>query len=142
VEPQQEKSPVHRRNTLPVLLFFALMLLFFSSPFVVLQLARLDFCSSTDRIVTPEAALAFGEDKIRQDKQFWESIGVTSTDEIESILNNGICCNAGRGDYFLDKPDHWRAYIGGKREGKYDFDYEVFFSECKKDLHVEILAIR
>jgi hypothetical protein len=101
---------------------------------------ELDFCSSTDRIATPEAALAFGKDKFRQDKSKWHSLGITSSEELESILNNGICCSAGRGDYFWKIPDHWHVYIAGRSDRKYDFSYEVFLSECKRDFHVEVCA--
>jgi hypothetical protein len=99
-------------------------------------------CWSSERIVSADAALAFGKDQIRQDKRFWESIGVTSPEEIEGILNNGICCNASRGDYFINDRSRWKVYIGGASSGRYDFQYEVFFSECKKDVRVEKLATR
>jgi hypothetical protein len=98
-------------------------------------------CSVAKRIVTPQAALSFGKDHIRQDKRFWESIGVSSPDEIDSILNPG-CCSAGRGDYFINDNDRWRVFISAERRGHYDFQYEVFFSECRTNVRVEKLATR
>jgi hypothetical protein len=52
-------------------------------------------CSSSERILTPEAAVAFGRQHLRNDKYFWRWIDVQDPLEMESILAD--CCRANRG---------------------------------------------
>src|SRR6266571_1759143 len=57
-------------------------------------------CFPSSRILTPEDALAFGKQHIRNDKNFWSGIGVAASDEIDALLTQS-CCRVGRGDYFI-----------------------------------------
>jgi hypothetical protein len=99
-------------------------------------------CPIAKRIANPEAALTFGKNHIRKDRRFWESVGVSSPEELEGILNDGICSRAFRGDYFIKDPNRWGVYIAGKSSGRYDFDYEVFFGGCGQNARVEKQATR
>jgi hypothetical protein len=127
-----------RRNSLPGLLFlFGAMFLLFGFFYFF---SHVQFCAAEERIVTPEAAVAFGKDYLRQDKSVWKAFGITSSEKLESILNTGICCSASRLDSFWDNPPNWRVFIGGQINGKYNFSYEVFFSECKRNPHVQAMT--
>lgn len=133
-------GPKERGRGRVLLLLAAAVLLVFGALYAIG--ASTHACATRKPIANSEAALAFGKSHIRKDQRFWESIGVSSPEEVEGILNNGICCRAFRGDYFINDPSRWGVYIGGKSSGRYDFDYEVFFGHCGQDVRVEKLATR
>lgn len=99
-----------------------------------------NFCSVSKRLVTSEGARAYGVTLIRQDKRFWQSIGVSEDKEIDEMFSER-CCNVAKGDYFIGDDSRWRVYLGGKSEGRYDFQYEVFFNECGKAARAEKLVL-
>jgi hypothetical protein len=148
MEPLQEKRQVHPRNTLrkdlpPILLLVAVTFLLFSAPVVLSLLPELDSCSSTDRVTTPDAALAFAKDYIRQNKRIWETLGATSSDDLESILGPRLCWRWDRGAYFWDgdshwsKPDYWKIYISWGCHRPHDEFHAMYFSECKRNPYIE-----
>jgi hypothetical protein len=96
-------------------------------------------CSSSERILTPEAAVAFGREHLRKNKYFWRWLDVQDPLEMESILAD--CCGAARGDYYIKDPSRWRLYLSVRKLGEYDFQYELFFSECGKNVRAEKLAV-
>ena len=102
-----------------------------------------DSCSPTDRITTPDKAVAFAKDYIRQNKRLWETLGAISPDDLESILGPRLCWRWGRGANFWDgdsnwdKPDYWKIYISGGCHRPHDEFHAMYFSECKSNLYIE-----
>jgi hypothetical protein len=72
-------------------------------------------CSSSNRILTPEAAIEFGKRRLRNDKRFWRWIDVEDPVEMESIVES--CCGAGRGDYYINDPSKWHLYLSVRKPG-------------------------
>ncbi len=64
-----------------------------------------------------------------------------NSDEIEELLAKH-CCSAGKGDYFVQDNTRWCTFMSADSKGRYDFQYEVFFSECGKHVRPEKLATR
>lgn len=91
-------------------------------------------CSESERIATAEQALAFGKQHLLDNGRFWLGLKATR-EEIEEILR-GNCCDAAKRDHLRNDPSRWRVYIGGRKNGKYVFSYDVFFSRCGKDVEV------
>jgi hypothetical protein len=115
----------------------------FSAPFVLSVLPELESCSSADRITTPDAAVEFAKDYIRQNKRVWETLGATSADDLESILGPRLCWRWNRGAFFWDgdtnwdKPDYWKIYISWGCHRPHDEFHAMYFSECKRNLYIE-----
>src|SRR5262245_44433343 len=108
-----QKIPSNR----PILFLFSATFVVFGIFWLVAnQIQEFDSCSSTDRITTPDEAVAFAKDHIRQNKRVWETLGATSADDLESILGPRLCWRWARGAYFgdgdsnWDKPDYWKIY--------------------------------
>jgi len=95
-------------------------------------------CWSSDRLVSSDQVVAFARNQIREDKNFWLGIGVTDEDEMAGLLAKAYC-TVGKGDYFIQDNTRWGAYMSAKSQGRYDFQYEVFFSECGKHVRAEKL---
>lgn len=96
-------------------------------------------CAQSERIVTAEQALEFGKQHLRDNEGFWLGLKATKQ-EIEEILQRERCCVVSKGDYFRNEHSRWAVSIGGYKERGYAFDYEVFFSDCGKQVRVEKLA--
>jgi hypothetical protein len=95
-------------------------------------------CPASERMVTEEAALAFGKQYFRGDAGFLQYYGI-SGEEAERILQ-GKCCSAMKGDYFIKDNSRWNVYVGATTQNGINFDYEVLFSECGKHVRTETLV--
>jgi hypothetical protein len=132
-EATEEERRLWKRIALVVLPIAAILVFFNFGDWISDEV-----CAPSEMIQTPEAALAFGRNYIREQKNFWEGLEVSPAEK-EKILTQD-CCTVSKGDYFIgDRHRRWDVHMGGQTTSGRQFTYDLFFGRCKRDPRPEKL---
>jgi hypothetical protein len=91
-------------------------------------------CDEAQKIRTSEQAIEFAKPLMRAKKYLWNSVGVVDENEIAHLVDL-TCCTVNRGDYAAIDSHRWGVGLPS-----YEFQYEIFFSECGKNVREDILS--